>query len=1097
MHDNTNSFDGLFVDDFKYNTIPLCEGPTSTSLRTDGVFATTAVAAWGNGGDGDETFIRWGTTGFDPNATVGLGTDSVRGTDSTYQITGLSAQTTYDFYVQDSCAGLDLGNWIGPFTFTTACLPVTAPYTENFDNTNTWSGTTFDPCWSSSTTSGFRHQWEVESGSTGSSNTGPSGDNTTGSGQYLYTETSSSTPTLATLITPTIDVSGLNVPYFEFYYHRYGDPNDMGTLTIDINDGSGWSNLDSLVGPDQTSSGDPWKSLAFDISAYGDTVQIRFESTVNSTFQGDGAIDDFSIREAPTCTKVANLGASNISDSSFVASWDTSRGANSYEVWLGPAGFFQGTNVSVGYKGITTADSLLVDTLSSKTCYDFVVRPICGPADTGAWAGPFSFCTQCSDFTARYTQNFDLTTEPDVDQCWNTINTTNETSSFIGTENFRANSAPNSIEMYNWTATTGDMILVSPRFSDLDNTKRVVFYTYDDDDGSDLIVGTMSDPTDETTFTSFQTITASDMDDDAWEKFTVDFTGYSGTDNYIAFKHGMNGSFDNIYIDDFVYENIPTCPVPTAFSTSNITANSIDLSWTAGTSSSNDFEVSYGAGITSAAPGTKQIVNASTSTTVSNLSSATNYCFFVREICGPADTSRWVGPICATTACTSFNIPYSENFDGTTWIPDNSGFSASASDIGACWSRDPDNGTDYSWRVRGTSTGSSSTGPNSDATGRNFVYTEASNGSSGDTAALISPLINLSSASNPIMVYGYYFYGSQIDRMLIEVNDGTGWTLESTRIGETQTSGTAPWAYDTIDLSAYTNSTVRVRFRGVSQGCCSGDMALDSVSFQGTVSCPSPSNLTASNTGCDSVELDWNSNTGGSIIQWGPANFTPGQGNFTGVVTSRHTISGLSPGTDYDFWVADTCTGDTSGFTGPLKVTTSTSPQPVAVINMVADTIIGANKLFFFDGSGSQNATSYSWDFGNGLTGNMPMDTTSYAVNGQYTVTLIVSNACGSDTATMNIMVDIGLEENPIARSLNIFPNPTSGSVNIEFEVPTSAEAFIRILDMRGRVIMQRREGNLNGSYREQWDVSSLAKGMYMIEIESGDMKAERRLSIR
>ena len=56
----------------------------------------------------------------------------------------------------------------------------------------------------------------------------------------------------------------------------------------------------------------------------------------------------------------------------------------------------------------------------------------------------------------------------------------------------------------------------------------------------------------------------------------------------------------------------------------------------------------------------------------------------------------------------------------------------------------------------------------------------------------------------------------------------------------------------------------------------------------------------------------------------------------------------------------------------------------------------------------SSNATSYSWDFGDGSSASTEINPThTYATTGTYTVTLIASNNCGSDTATTSITVTV------------------------------------------------------------------------------------------
>ena len=89
----------------------------------------------------------------------------------------------------------------------------------------------------------------------------------------------------------------------------------------------------------------------------------------------------------------------------------------------------------------------------------------------------------------------------------------------------------------------------------------------------------MSDPNDPTTFTLYETVANSSFNN-GWQEIIVSFNNYTGTDNYIALGHGLNSSFNYIFLDDFHYEDIPSCVKPSALTASNITANNADISWT-------------------------------------------------------------------------------------------------------------------------------------------------------------------------------------------------------------------------------------------------------------------------------------------------------------------------------------------------------------------------------------------------------------------------------------------------------------------------------------------------------------------------------------
>lgn len=73
--------------------------------------------------------------------------------------------------------------------------------------------------------------------------------------------------------------------------------------------------------------------------------------------------------------------------------------------------------------------------------------------------------------------------------------------------------------------------------------------------------------------------------------------------------------------------------------------------------------------------------------------------------------------------------------------------------------------------------------------------------------------------------------------------------------------------------------------------------------------------------------------------------------------------------------------------------------------------------------------TSWSWDFGDGITSSTQNPVHAYGANGQYTVTLIASNADGSDTATKQNYISVGSGTAPTA---DFTANPTSGDAPLE-----------------------------------------------------------------
>ena len=88
--------------------------------------------------------------------------------------------------------------------------------------------------------------------------------------------------------------------------------------------------------------------------------------------------------------------------------------------------------------------------------------------------------------------------------------------------------------------------------------------------------------------------------------------------------------------------------------------------------------------------------------------------------------------------------------------------------------------------------------------------------------------------------------------------------------------------------------------------------------------CPKPSALSVTSTTSTAADLSWT--TGGATnwqIEYGPVGFTPGTGTIVSATTNPFTVTGLSPGTSYDFYVRDSCgVSDVSDWTGPIAGTT-------------------------------------------------------------------------------------------------------------------------------------------------------------------------------
>ncbi len=271
-----------------------------TNLEVIQVNANSAYVTWDSPYPNADWQLRFGPSGFSP----GNG-DTVLSSNDTAAIGPLNPNTEYDVYVRELCVNGNVSDWVGPETFKTRCNTTAPPYMEDMESFSTSFDATGYDCWvpdPGNTSSPYR--WNPNSGSTGSFNTGPDFDHTTGttSGIYAYTEASDGgSGDVATLSSSKIDLSTTKHPVMTFWYHRYGS--SMGDLHVDVStdNGKSWDKnvMPTLTGEQQNSTSDPWKEAYVDLSSYsGDVIMVRFRAVHGGGLSGDMAIDDIEIREA-------------------------------------------------------------------------------------------------------------------------------------------------------------------------------------------------------------------------------------------------------------------------------------------------------------------------------------------------------------------------------------------------------------------------------------------------------------------------------------------------------------------------------------------------------------------------------------------------------------------------------------------------------------------------------------------------------------------------------------------------------------------------------------------------------------------------------
>ncbi|MHA7055643.1 fibronectin type III domain-containing protein [Aquimarina sp. M1] len=265
---------------------PDTQAPTvPTGLTASNVAETTVTLSWNPATD------NVGVTAYDVyQGSTNLG----EVTDTTTNVTGLTADTAYQFSIKAKDAAGNESAFSNIITVTTSggstgsgCTSGISsfPYDEGFENTlGSWTQSNTDDI-----------NWSVDASGTPSSGTGPS--SAAQGSYYIFVEASGNGTGYpnkqAILNSPCFDLSSLSEASISFSYHMYG-ATDMGSIALDASTDNGvtWTNLWSESG----NKGNSWLTASIDLAAYaGGSVQLRLNRITGSTWQADIAIDNLSL----------------------------------------------------------------------------------------------------------------------------------------------------------------------------------------------------------------------------------------------------------------------------------------------------------------------------------------------------------------------------------------------------------------------------------------------------------------------------------------------------------------------------------------------------------------------------------------------------------------------------------------------------------------------------------------------------------------------------------------------------------------------------------------------------------------------------------
>ncbi|MBO7494507.1 MAG: fibronectin type III domain-containing protein [Bacteroidales bacterium] len=817
-------------------------------------------------------------------------------------------------------------------TYADSCGIFSLPYTEDFSGN-------FSECWSKSSTYSSTYPY-ISSG-------------------RLYFYTGSGYYTMAVLPEVTEDLSyqvnELQVS-FSAQYSTLSDYLQVGVMT-DPDDPNSFEPVENVM---NAGTSVMENHVVYFGNHTGTGKYIAFK-WMGSAY-GSCYLDDVEVDVAPTCSNVMNLQVSDIYGTNATLTWTPNAMGETvnYVIELTEAGN------TVPSEYITTETSYMLTGLNELTSYTVSVQPDCGNGDLGE-AVTVNFTTPCLAPIEVVNNSYPASTYSTegnhfpmsnhylnsfTEQIYYPGELDNTSSEFSGMsfqyndgqvitrtlDIYMAHTADNEFVQNVWATPTDSYVHVysGPVTFSTAGTNRWVDIAFDTNfyyNGTDNLLLIVND------------ITGSEVNNSNAKFYTMNTNGNRSQCEY-SHDAGANWSITNLPTTGRLHTQVDnirltacdvvTCIAPNSLSVDATDASSAELSWYNPNTTSN-CEMEYKT-VNDEEWTSTGTINGS-SYTLYGLDANTQYQVRVRALCSSNSYSNWSETVSFRTECDAIvELPYIQDFDSDTY---GSGTDAYI----YCWDRYT---TDPSKPVQMYPTSAAHSTPNA------IRFYDGSN----VTNIAIMPRVDESISLNELQVSFWVRSTSSTAPVIFELGVMTDKSDPTTfEILDTIPAPYLPnneYTFVEYPLMNYMGSGQYIAFRA-SNGNGGNNLRLDDVILDYIPGCSHPIDLVADNLTSESVDIHWSEIGSASswIIEYGPADFQPGEGTQESAYDTLLTISGLNPNTDYDIYVWSDC-GD--GLTSaPISISFRTNCGPIMELPFFEDFESGVYNTGMYNSSGQQD----------------------------------------------------------------------------------------------------------------------------------------------
>ena len=908
----TSSYNAGYVDNIEINLTPACTRPASLSMLSS--TETSVVLTWESSAQFFSLHYKLASDSvFTDVENISLDADN------TYTLDYLTASSIYEWYVTALC---DDGSEISSFTtatFNTECGVVNIfPWSEGFEES--WTAVSAfnqnNPspnCWKiydgGATSSSYDWKWRY---------------NTTAARVYEGSGSAGCYTDYATeahndwLITPLFQLNGNQM--ISFYAQR------ATASTTEPEEISIWiSEPDAvLVAPDSTNDPLPgfteiWQSdipvgafQRYEVSL-ADYSGNRYIAFVRRNEPHNGfwlALDNVEVGDIPECAAPNTLLSSNPTSSSIVLSWmGNTTTYNLYYRVVGDSAYTMEANVTL------TDDVYLLTGLDNSTAYEWYVTANCTDGTEIPSYTTGQFITLCETIT-QLPVLWDFEASNPINQmplCWSVLN---QGSSGPKVQ-FNANNAYHGSGLLYLYNNNPRSTLVLPPFdasSNPVNTLQLRFYamnmgTYP---AWDVVVtgGVMTDPMDASTFTVVDSIHVIGEAGGAYTEYTLSFTQYEGEGEYLALQFYTVNACQWLRVDDMTLEVAPSCSAPDNLSMVSATTSSVSLTWE---STATDLTLYYKAASDNEYTAVTNVaLDADETYTLSDLSSSTDYSWYLAANCDDGTVATSVISTFSTLCDVITELPWFEGFEST-WHA--TAAFGQDNDAPQCWKIYDGGATSssYVWKWKYNNTA----GRVYEGTSSAVCYTDYATTNHNDW--LISPMIQLNGNQQ------VSFYAQRASASTSEPDEISIWISDEDAELAAPDTTTAPLpgftqlyqtdipsgAFQQYVVSLYGYSGNRyiafVRRNTPNDGYY---LSLDNVTVSDLPECAEPTNLQVLGISTTEATVSWSSNASSFNLYYKESSDSMWIEEF-GISLDEdgaYSLMNLTPSTNYQWYVEAVCT---------------------------------------------------------------------------------------------------------------------------------------------------------------------------------------------